>query len=225
MVDLQPYMSDRWGQEFARRLPALRKQLGVQPWNLGNTNFGVSGNTFRAFRVRRYRPSDLYQDWARRQSDRLDSDALALRISTYPGFVAWHASLQSSLGRYWRKWQGEPLSAAHRRKLIDLYVKWLSRHDLGHPPLTSAFEANAHCAIDSQVLQAINICYSQALPLRNPSMSHVDAEITYQFRQELIRAFANRYGGTNLLFDYFAWAKGGSQIVRRKRRTKGRRTT
>ena len=49
-----------------------------------------------------------------------------------------------------------------------------------------------------------------ALPIRKPSMGDIHSENTYAFCQTLITNFATHFGGSRLLFDYFAWRRGGS---------------
>jgi hypothetical protein len=40
-------------------------------------------------------------------------------------------------------------------------------------------------------------------------MGHIANEHTYNFCQDLVAEFAASCGGTPLLFDYYAWKRGG----------------
>ncbi|VAW77598.1 hypothetical protein MNBD_GAMMA14-1284 [hydrothermal vent metagenome] len=131
------------------------------------------------------------------------------RIESREGFLEWHEFLLASLERRWRYYEGGVPDLAHRLKLVDLFIKWLSGYDFGEPRFIEALEHNAHCALDSQTLHKMNICYSNALPIARPSMGNIANMRSYLLCQDLIDRFATRFGGTRLLFDYFAWRKGG----------------
>jgi hypothetical protein len=141
--------------------------------------------------------------------DTISPAELAHAIGTRDGFLSWHTSLADSLDLHWTRYQPGSLSFAHRYKLVDLFVKWLSTHDFGAPNLTEALVAHANCALDSQTLGMLNECLSMALPIVNPSMGDIHSRSTYDFCQDLIGEFSAHYGGTRLLFDYFAWRPGG----------------
>lgn len=210
MQRLDDYFSERCGAAFSRRLPRLRKKLGVVDITNRKPGYGVTGNTFRAYRGWGNLPSDIYNGWAEKITDSLEPHKLAAQIATRDGFLEWHASLLASFERRWRYYEGGIPDLAHRLKLIDLFIKWLSSHNFGEPKLIAALERNAHCALDSQTLRKMSECYSNALPLGNPSMGNVTNMRAYLLCQELIDRFSMRFGGTRLLFDYFAWRKGGN---------------
>jgi hypothetical protein len=71
------------------------------------------------------------------------------------------------------------------------------------------FINHAICPLDRQILARLNECLSGALPMASPSMGHIANMRTYDFCQELIADFAGSCGGTPLLFDYWAWKRGG----------------
>lgn len=209
MERLDNYFSAKCGADFARRLPALRKKLGVVDISHRKPGYGVSGNTFRAFQGWENRPSDLYNGWAERITEALDPRKIAMQLESCEGFLEWHMLLLASLERRWRYYEGGIPELAHRLKLVDLFIKWLSAHDFGESRLTAALERNAHCALDSQTLRKMNESYSNALPLGNPSMGNVSNMRAYLLCQDLIERFSTHFGGTRLLFDYYSWKKGG----------------
>ena len=210
MERIADYFSSEQGAAFAKALPSLRAQIGADPWVPLGSNYGVGGNTFRAFVGWPEKPGAVYRGWAERTCQRLDVTALVQQLQTSDGFSVWHASLASSLQRAWQRQQGSALSFAHQHKLIDLFVKWLSRHDFSSPKLSESLIVHANCALDSQTLIKLNECLSMALPLTKPSMGDIHSKNTYLFCQGLIEKFSVHHGGSRLLFDYFAWRKGGS---------------
>ena len=196
-------------KEFTEAIPRLRKQLGSIPFAEKDYTFGVGGETFRAFRNVSNRPSELYRTWAARVCDRLTPATLAKQGTTDETFEAWHAHLVADLQREWQSRDGARLSVAHQYKLIDLLIKWLSRHDFGDPANTKGFEAHAHCALDRQTLTKLNECLSFAFPMAHASMGNILTSNAYVFCQDLISEFTRSCGGTPLLFDYFGWKRGG----------------
>jgi hypothetical protein len=197
------------GTEFTGALPALRQRIACRPFRQLDTAMGVGGNTFRAYREWPVPPSRVYRAWAVSVSQTLNSSKLAETLKTRESFLTWHETLGNSLDAHWFKQQGGSLSFAHRYKLIDLFVKWLSSHNFGVPALTEALVLHANCALDSQTLSMLNECLSLALPISKPSMGDIHSRYTYDFCQDLIGEFASHHGGTRLLFDYFAWRPGG----------------
>ncbi len=210
MQRLDDYFCERTGAAFARSLPRLRRKLGAVDISNRKAGYGVAGNTFRAYQGWDNRPSDIYNGWAEKITESLEPKILAKTISTRAGFLNWHAELSTSLERRWRYYEGAIPDVAHRLKLVDLFIKWLSSHDFGERKFISALERNANCALDSQTLRKISQAYSNALPLGGPSMGNITNMRAYLLCQELIQRFSFRFGGSRLLSDYFAWRSGGS---------------
>ncbi|MEI6334079.1 MAG: hypothetical protein WCS87_05930 [Methylococcaceae bacterium] len=209
MQSIKDFYNHKQVSEFKKAVPSLRAQIGREIWSNEIKQFGIAGNTFRAFTGWDNRPSDLYHTWAEKQCKTLDPATLAMSVNSEEQFEEWHASLCKSLQKHWKKNEGKELSIAHQYKVIDLYIKWLSQFNFGLPAISSGFLSYSHCAIDSQILLTLNDCLSGALPLGKPSMGHVKCEATYQFCQGLISSFSSHCGGTSLLFDYYAWKPGG----------------
>lgn len=210
MERINDYFCPIQGEAFANAVPSLRTKIGSASFEPLGSNYGVGGNTFRAYRGWPERPSAVYRLWAESICKELDVDLLERQLKTNEGFDAWHSSLAGSLQNTWQHKQGEPLSFAHQHKLVDLFVKWLSSHNLSSPSLSESLVTRANCALDSQTLSKLNECLSMALPIVSPSMGDIHSKKTYEFCQSLIERFSIHFGGSRLLFDYFAWRSGGS---------------
>jgi len=210
MERIDDYFCPIQGAAFAHAVPSLRAKIGIASFEPLGSNYGVAGNTFRAYRGWPERPSAVYRLWAEGVCGELDVELLTRQLETNEGFDVWHRSLASSLQNAWQQKQGGELSFAHQHKLVDLFVKWLSSHNLSSPRLSESLVTRANCALDSQTLSKLNECLSMALPIVSPSMGDIHSKRTYEFCQKLIERFSIHFGGSRLLFDYFAWRSGGS---------------
>jgi hypothetical protein len=205
-MNLSKYYSLKVGPEFTRKIPSIRKEIGGTPFSLKSEGFGVGPNTYRALSGYSLPPSQVYRAWAESTCMSLNNVALKRFLRDKSSFGKWHASLADSLNSFWSEKQGCSLSFAHQQKLIDLFVKWLSQYTFSGE-VTEGFIAFANCAVDSRILSTLNEGLSYALPITKPSMGDIRNEHTYLFCQELITEFATNFGGTPLLFDYFAWPR------------------
>lgn len=210
MKPLTEYFSQERVLEFSQKLPGLRSNIGVRNFATRGEDYGVSGNTLRAYRGYVHTPSRLYRTWAKATTEGLSFEDLEEKVNTRDGYLKWHASMAESLIGHWQKYESKPLPIAHKYKLVDLYVKWLSCYDVGQPGFLHNLVAHANCALDSQTLKKLNECYSYALPLSKPSMGLIQSEAAYSFCQDLIGFFASECGGSRLMFDFFAWKPGGA---------------
>ncbi len=209
MKKISNYFDPSLCEKFRHDIPKLRALIGSKKFEPVGSNYGVGGNTFRAYTGWNEPPSKVYRLWAAKVCARLDVCSLEHQLSTREGFDKWHEELAETLQNDWQKQQGRYLSFAHQYKLIDLFIKWLSSHDLSSQKLAEIFLHKANCALDSQTLSKLNKCLSMALPITKPSMGDIHSKNTYMFCQNLIEKFSAHAGGTRLLFDYFAWRKGG----------------
>jgi hypothetical protein len=204
---MKQFINHSLASQFKKSIPELKKQIGQKPLHSDDATFGVAGNTFRAYRDW-IKPSETYKSWAKNITASLKRQPPSEDISTPEGFLKWHRKLYNSLQRYWKKHQGKQLQLSHCYKLIDLYIKWLSAHRLQDNETLEGIIRHANSALDSQILEHLNKCYSMALPIFKPSMGHIHNQNTYIFCQSLITAFSEPCGGSRLLFDYWAWKKG-----------------
>ncbi|MBZ2162458.1 hypothetical protein [Alteromonas stellipolaris] len=205
---MKSYINDQMIKKFQKSLPSIRIKLGLENLSAMPDNFGVGGNTFRAYVGYVLPPSSVYRNWAKKQTNSIQKKLPVNETSSEECFINWHEKLYRFLCRYWLKQQGDSLSLAHGYKLVDLYIKWLSRYEFEDKQFVINLNKYANCAIDSQVLIKINICYSSCLPIHNPSMGHVKNKNTYDYCQQLISNFCDEAMATRLEFDYWAWKKG-----------------
>lgn len=207
---MEKYYNETLGKEFASKVSLLKQQLRTQEFNPEKSTFGISGSTFRAFKDCKVPPSKVYQDWAKSTTKRLFESQKIPNLSSQIEFDNWHIGVIDSFKTFWEREQGEERIFAHTYKVVDLYIKWLSSLKECPKQLCDGILKFGYCALDSQILIKLNECLSGALPIRNPSMGDISNRNTYDFCQTLIEGFCVKYGGTRLLFDYFAWKPGGS---------------
>lgn len=209
MKSISTYFDSALKLDFAQETLRLRAELGRIPFENHNMKYGVGGETVRALRNLSNRPIDIYRTWAESICSELRVKSLMHHTGSKKAFDAWHLSLANDLQTRWYTLEGKYLSLAYQYKLIDLFVKWLSSHKFSERKITVGFETHAHCALDRQTLVKLNECLSYVLPIPSPSMGHVLTENTYEFCQELIAEFSLACGSTPLMFDYYAWKRGG----------------
>lgn len=209
MSPFSSYFDPKQAAAFRKALPNLNRQLGKIPFEDRKSTYGVAGETFRAYTGWSNKPSETYRDWAESICNRITVEQLLQHLKARDEFRAWHDKLAKSLQKHWYRIERRRLSYAHLYKLVDLFVKWLSRHQFGNSEITSGFSNFANCALDRQTLKKLNQCLSLALPMPAPSMGHILGPKTYQFSQEAIAAFSLHCGATPLLFDFYAWKRGG----------------
>lgn len=208
-MQLDSYFDQALQEQFKQQIPTLRGSLGRRPAGDWGRTFGVGGNTYRALGGYIQAPSYVYQDWAKRQLAKINGQFLEQKAGSRADFLAWHSSLIASMDRHWTKAMNDSLSFAHTRKLVDLFVKWVSHYDFGTSRATDLLVLHANCALDRQTLTKLNACLSGALPIHKPSMGDVSCQSAYSFCQDAIHEFASSCGGTRLLFDCFGWTRGG----------------
>lgn len=206
-ISLQKYFDEHEGKKFSDSISNLKAQIGRHTEIRLDGNFGVTGSTFRAFRAQRLPPSIIYRNWARKTTKLIieDPSKININIISSENFKNWRRCIAEDLQVEWVKHQNAKLSFAHSNKLIDLFIKWLSEHSLNKSDLPQTFSQNANCALDRKSLGKLNQCLRHALPIKNPSMGDIHTEATYIFCQEAITLFSEFYGGTRLLFDFYAW--------------------
>ncbi|MGD7035517.1 hypothetical protein [Methylotuvimicrobium buryatense] len=202
-------MSETLLAQFSKSARKTRAALGTEDITGMSPLYGVSGNTFRAYRSWSEPPGEIYKAWAKKKTDSIITATPLKEIATEPGFQCWHRGLCKSLNAKWKKDQGGKLSIAHCYKLVDLYIKWLSRYRIQNGEFASLLNKYASCALDSQTISKINACYGYCLPISKPRMGDIHNENTYHYCQYMIAAFCEAAGGTKLEFDYWAWKKGG----------------
>lgn len=210
MLSILPFVKKAALREYRQALPRIRREEVAQiDWNSHNGTFGVAGNTFRAYTGWQSSPSKVFREWAEQHATSMVLRTEARSIRSQDNFERLHQRLSRSLQRAWRAAQGRELTVAHKYKLIDLYIKWLTRHRLPDADLNNALLRFGHCALDRQTLAKINSHLNGALPIAKATMGVIAAEATYSLCQSVVREYCAIAGGSPVLFDYFAWQSGG----------------
>lgn len=205
---MEQFYDQSIGNDFRSSLMSLRKKVRSQSFDGKVRLYGIAGNTFRAYRGYNQRPSEVYRNWASlKTADILNGDFPSMEDQR--SFDEWHRELFESIYNHWLTEQGKKMSFAHTSKLLDLYLKWLITNQKCPDKVATAILNYGYCALDSQILFCLNQCLSGALPIRNSTMGDILNRNTYVFCQHLIKDFAERFGGTRTLFDFYAWEPGG----------------
>jgi len=197
------------GENFSFQINDLKKLSRSEAFDENKSKFGVAGNTFRAFSGYPKKPSLVYREWAKKQTAKILNTA-SLGFTSQTEFDEWHNELFKSLQNHWKRNQNKDLNLAHSYKLVDLYIKWLSKNSKCSKKLCSSILKYGYCALDSQIIYTLNQCLSGALPIKNATMGHIGNQNTYDYCQDLIKNFSEHYNGSRLLFDYYAWKPGGA---------------
>jgi len=207
---IQSVIENSHSKKYQKALLKIKSEkIGKLDWDLREEDCGIAGNTFRAYTGWENSPSETYRNWAEKQNEEI-LKLSPKSISSQEDFDTWHQKLAESLQRHWQKAEdGNRLSVAHKYKLIDLYIKWLTRYKHPEPELNAMLIQFGHCALDRQTLAKINEHLDGLLPIAKPSMGCIATENAYAFCQAIIRDYCNAAGGTPLLFDYYAWQRGG----------------
>lgn len=191
-------------------IPSKGKEYKWPPTVAEIKTYGVAGNTFRAYTgMKPYKPSVLYRQWARATVEKLiRENKLKEYVCTEKSFEKWHKKLAQSLEQSWHKnTEGKvSLSVAQKYKLVDLFVKWLSRFNFGDQIISDGLIQNAHAALDSKILGKMNqLCQGNLHKPKNVSMSFIKEQKNYICYQNALRYICNQLGSTPLIFDYYAW--------------------
>jgi hypothetical protein len=191
-------------RKLETRSRQIRSTLGKQTLHISaKTNFGVGGNTYRAMGKG---AKHSFDEWARRQTERIVTDprGFAARIATPAQFRAWHRTTEKGIRKRFTR-SGVRFAYAHPLKLLDLYVKWLTKLDLGSRRLTMRLVRHGNCALDRHTLDAMNKALSNMFPMRAPSMGMVKGRAAYDFCEDLIGRIAAAANSTPVLADFVWW--------------------
>jgi hypothetical protein len=192
---MKQYMNEEMMKKFRKAFPTIiSSKIGKKRINSDEASFGIAGNPFRAYRGWNGKPGEIYRQWAKPTTTRITQLDQNTDISSRKAFLEWHKGLYDSLQAHWQKHEGKQLPLAHGYKLVDLYIKWLSSHQFANKPFLEGILRNANCALDSQILERLNQCYSMALPVFKPSMGHIHNQNTYDLCQTLIGEFSENCG-------------------------------
>jgi hypothetical protein len=148
---------------------------------------GVSGNTFRAIRTEKEKPSIIYINWIKeiRENDILYKKIQ--KINSRKGFQKYHTELCESLNRFWRKVEGTDISFSHNRKLVDLLILNLAR--VNHPKYKKMHEKCqkfGNVPLDKYTLEKVKEYFYGIVISKSPSMGDITDKRTYDFIQDQI---------------------------------------
>lgn len=210
---MKQYYDENIGGSFKTAIKEIKKQIGVEDYNIEKTTFGVAGNTFRAFRIENgYRPSVLFKEWAKQKTTQLIDQEDYDTINNQEDFDKWHSELFDEIKEKFICYQKKEISYAHTNKLVDLYIKWILSLKKCPEKLSKSITDFGYCALDSQILTKLNESLKYALPISEKiSMGSIHNENTYQYCQSLIKDFAEHFSGKRIYFDFFAWKRGGAR--------------
>lgn len=170
------------------------------------TNWGIAGNTFRAYVNFKKQPSITYREWAKKTVTGTNFLRNLNDIEKYDDFLKVHRYLQRSLDRFWERAQGKPLTLPQRNKIIDLFIKFLSTSEIeGFQSLNKILLGFGHIPLDKFSLLAVKDCFYGIVLAPNPSMGDIKDAGTYDFIQNQIRELMIEAKLPNLFFDYYAW--------------------
>lgn len=170
------------------------------------TNWGIAGNTFRAYVKYKKQPSLIYREWAKETVTEANFLKKLNCINKYDEFLKVHKYLQGSLDRFWKREQGKSLTFSQRNKIIDLFIKFLSKSEIEEfHSLNQILLEFGHIPLDKFTLLAVKDCFYGIVLAPNPSMGDIRETDTYDFIQNQIRELMIDAKLPNLFFDYYAW--------------------
>ena len=191
---------------FEAELPGIRERFNKLSLSSMPENYGIAGNTFRAYTNWPKRPSQVYKSWAEKVTKQFnEKPPKRIHAKSQEEFDKWHQVLFDALQDHWKKNQGGTLSIAHGYKIIDLYLKNIAFYNFGDRAFTNSIVQYGNCALDKQILNKLNLCMGGCLPIRNPSMGHITNMNCYRFCQSLITEFCGKAKGTRVEYDTWAW--------------------
>lgn len=214
-----------WVDRYATYLPKAQEFLAT-PAN-EPTDFGVERSTIRAISnggSGSGGPLQCFNDWAGNAAFRIRKDAAQGVVpQSRDEFDALHSKLTTSLCSHWdAKAPTNPLSIAHRYKLVDLFVRWVAIK--GWQPVNGpqgealrvACRNFGHIPLDRKSLHILSETFG-GIGLSGPfSMGNIHTQQAYDFYQDLARCVVSQAGGSALLFDTFCWHHPDCQAVYNK---------
>lgn len=167
------------------------------------SNYGIAGNTFRAFRNCEVSPSHIYRTWVNAHGYNLVN---AQNIETRNEFLEFHGVLERSLSEFWEVSGCRPLKLAERNKIIDLFTKAVA-FSISHPceQQRPALYKYANIPLDKFSLLAVKRLFYGIVICDNPSMGNIRDEETYNFIQSQIFQLTAAVNVANLVFDHYSW--------------------
>ena len=194
-----------------RKLRSVRRKAdeyfsAKEKLDIEKTNWGIAGNTFRSYANFNIQPSLVYRKWAKKTVSGTNFLKRLNDVKNRQDFLKAHKNIQKSLDRFWKQEQGKSLTIAQRNKIIDLFIKFLSKTETeGYPDLNKTLLQFGHIPLDKFSLLAVKDCFYGIVLSSNPSMGDIVEMPTYDFIQNQIRELMTEVKLPNLFFDFYAW--------------------
>lgn len=204
-INLEKYIDNEELNRFVSMKDEINKLYSIRIKINANSNFGVSGNTYRVFRGLPKKPSNVFRKWA---FDIVKDDVFLEEVALITNkieFSVIHVKYASLLDKYWKYEQGVELSLAHRNKLIDLFFKFVAKCNLSNEAINNNIIAFANIPVDSKTLLGLNKMYNGILLNDKISMGVIKTKYAYDYIQELVLLLSEKTNMPALYFDYFSF--------------------
>lgn len=167
--------------------------------------WGIAGSTFRAFRNYSGSPSEHYRTWA---NDHFQTIRNISPLHSREGFLELHNHAVESLTNHWNSEEGDngkELAFPYSHKLVDLFFKFIARHEDLNQDTRGIIVNFANTPIDKFSLQLLRACYCGIITSRLPAMGDITRLEDYHFLQDLIQELMTDLELPASYFDYAAW--------------------
>lgn len=167
------------------------------------SNWGIAGNTFRAFQGFGVSPSQVYREWAHKRG--LSIIRNSPRRYSQESFEILHGKLARSLDRFWTQKANRALTISEKFKIVDLFVKVVARSNEVCQSVRRFLLQYGHIPLDKYSLLLVRQMFYGIVVCPKPRMGHIEDGRTYQFIQSQIYRLTSRAKVPNLYFDFMAW--------------------
>ena len=170
-------------------------------------DWGVAGNTFRAFRNCDFSPSARYRIWANARAQELVDDISLGQCQ----FAELHDRLVGSLTEHWGAIRAlEPYKVY---KLVDLFVLRMARFKDLSEDLRKKFRDEGHPGLDTHILSGLAATVP-GLVVGSPAMGAIKSKNQYSALQDAIRQITKVAEVPNLNFDRWWYRQSQKKIER-----------
>lgn len=184
-----------------RRVRAEARKFYAERKSIAN-NWGIDGSTFRAFRGLSTSPSKLYKAWVDQHGLRKINELT--RPYTRKSFEDFHCNLVRSLEQYWKRKSNRQLTIAEKFKVVDLFIKAISRSNSITQPVNEFFVQYGHIPLDKYSLNAVKELFYGIVVCNEPRMGNIEDKETYTFIQSQIYLLTSKSKVPNLYFEFYA---------------------
>lgn len=167
-------------------------------------NFWIWNSTYRVFWWLKFKPSEIFKDWAKKIIDDKDFIYRFSECKSKEDFYILHIELWNRLNFFWEKMQWQNLLIAHKNKLIDLFLKYLVKIDFWNNKINEALLKYANIPIDSKTLPVVNSLFNWIFLWNKFSMWDIKTIESYNYIQELVSMVMYKNNSFPLNLDYYA---------------------